>query len=185
MFGLAFEGLAALVDEMGLFKQKTDDTFRILSQSGEGFVKASADVNSLNETFKLAKDGTISQKTALDEYNKTLGDALGKTDSFAVAQKNLIDKGPAFVQMMLFESAATLAYKEAAQKAFEATKIAAQPKDETTIFGKSIKIANLGVTVENEQQRNERIKRGQAAEEIARKERIDKANKESKDLLAV
>ena len=181
MFGLAFEGLAALVDEMGLFKQETESAFKILSKSGEGFVKASADVNSLNETFKLAKDGTISQKTALDEYNKTLGDALGKTDSFAIAQKNLIDKGPAFVQMMLFESAATLAYKEAAQKAFEATKIAAQPKDETVIFGMTFKNKNLGVTL----QTPESEKKLQDAEEIARKERIDKANKESKDLLAI
>jgi hypothetical protein len=181
MFGLAFEGLASLVNEMGLFKQETESAFKILSKSGEGFVKASADVNSLNETFKLAKDGTISQKTALDEYNKTLGDALGKTDSFAIAQKNLIDKGPAFVQMMLFESAATLAYKEAAQKAFEATKIAAQPKDETVIFGMTFKNKNLGVTL----QTPESEKKLQDARDKARQDNIDKANKESKDLLAI
>ena len=181
MFGLAFEGLAALVEEMGLFKQETESSFKILSKSGEGFVKASADVNSLNETFKLAKDGTISQKTALDEYNKTLGDALGKTDSFAIAQKNLIDKGPAFIQMMLFESAAQIAYKEAAQKAFEATKIAAQPKDETVIFGMTFKNKNLGVTLQNP----ESEKKLQDARDKARQDNIDKANKESKDLLAI
>jgi len=181
LFGLAFEGLASLVEEMGLFKQETESAFKILSKSGEGFVKANADVNSLNETFKLAKDGTISQKTALDEYNKTLGDALGKTDSFAVAQKNLIDKGPAFVQMMLFESAATLAYKEAAQKAFEATKIAAQPKDETVIFGMTFKNKNLGVTL----QTPESEKKLQDARDKTRQDNIDKANKESKDLLNI
>jgi len=83
------------------------------------YKKVVKDVLHLKSTINLAKKGVIDKDTALQEYNKTLGDVIGKTNDFDVAATNVEKSTPAYVEAMLYRAAATAAVSEAAKQLVE------------------------------------------------------------------
>ncbi|MDO5607643.1 MAG: glycine zipper domain-containing protein [Capnocytophaga sp.] len=76
---------------------------------GTEFQKARKDILQLRSDFELARKGIADKEYALQQYNKTLGDVMGRTNDFARAEQNLINKGDAYIQMMFYKSAANAA----------------------------------------------------------------------------
>lgn len=78
-----------------------------------------ADIERLTKTFELSKKNVELKKVALDDYNKTVGDVMGKTDSWAQAEQNLINKAPDFIRVTALKATATEAYSRAAAAEIE------------------------------------------------------------------
>ena len=78
-----------------------------------------ADIERLSKTFELSKKNVELKKVALDDYNKTVGDVMGKTDSWAQAEQNLINKAPDFIRVTALKATATEAYSRAAAAEIE------------------------------------------------------------------
>ncbi|MDO4782571.1 MAG: hypothetical protein Q4A09_05050 [Capnocytophaga felis] len=83
------------------------------------FQKASKDILQLRTEFDSARKGIIDKNKALKDYNKTVGDVMGRVNSFADAEKKLIDQGDAYVKMMLYKAAALASLDEASKKIIE------------------------------------------------------------------
>jgi hypothetical protein len=127
LIGLAIAGVAALTASfLGWFdsENKITEANKALTGSIKDFSKgaegAIENVNKVKVAFDLAKDGVISKKDALKTYNDTLGDSLGKTDSLAVAEKNLLDKADAYIEITGLKAQANALFAIAAQKSAEA-----------------------------------------------------------------
>ena len=84
------------------------------------YKKAAHDVNELRINIDLAKEGFLDKKTVVDQYNKTLGDTLGRVTTLDEAEKMLVKNGDAYIQMTLLKAAANLALDEAGKKYVEA-----------------------------------------------------------------
>lgn len=89
-----------------------NETFAEASKKGQ---EVQATVNEVAASFKLAKEGVISKKEALEKYNDSLGDALGKTDDLATAEKNFSDKAVAYVKMTILKTQANLFFAKSAE----------------------------------------------------------------------
>lgn len=89
------------------------DSLNMALASAE-YKKAVTDVNELRINIDLAKQGFISKTDVVNEYNKTLGDSLGKVTSLDVAEKMLVKNGEAYIQMTLLKAAANISLERAA-----------------------------------------------------------------------
>lgn len=89
-----------------------NETFAEAAKKGQ---EVQATVNEVAASFKLAKEGVISKKEALEKYNDSLGDALGKTDDLATAEKNFADKAAAYVKMTILKTQANLFFAKSAE----------------------------------------------------------------------
>lgn len=119
-----FKGKEAL-DDMKLSQDAVNSAYKSTE-----YTKVIKDLFELNSLIKLAKKGTIDKKDALDKYNETLGKVAGKTDDLKIAEQNVIDKAPAYIQSMLFKIAAMESAKEAAIKLAESQKLINELEDE-------------------------------------------------------
>ncbi len=105
----------------------------------DALTSATTSVNTISNAFEQAANGTMSQDQALQMYNDTLGDSMGKTDDFTVAQQRLIDLGPAYIQMMAKEAQVQALLAEQAKLSTQS--LTAQAEDQTTWYEK---IASYG-----------------------------------------
>lgn len=85
-----------------------------------GVADATQKVEQVKVAMDLARKGTISKKEALKQYNETLGDSLGKTNDFALAEKNLADKAEAYIKITGLKAQANALFAESARKSAEA-----------------------------------------------------------------
>ena len=83
------------------------------------FQKASKDILQLRAEFDSARKGIVDKDKALSDYNKTVGDVMGRVNSFADAEKKLINQGDAYVKMMLYKAAALASLDKANAKIIE------------------------------------------------------------------
>ncbi|MFJ1424971.1 hypothetical protein ACILD6_00110 [Capnocytophaga canimorsus] len=83
------------------------------------FQKASKDILQLRAEFESARKGVVDKDKALKNYNKTVGDVMGRVNSFADAEKKLINQGDAYVKMMLYKAAALASLDKANTKIIE------------------------------------------------------------------
>lgn len=91
---------------------------RSLGQSG--YQDAVKNVESLRINLELARDGVISKKQVIDEYNKSIGQVTGEIKSMHQAEQFITNSSEAYIKAMLLRQAATLALEDAAKKAYEA-----------------------------------------------------------------
>lgn len=85
-----------------------------------GYQDAVKSVEQLRINIELAKDGVISKKQAIDEYNKSIGQVTGEIKSMYEAEQFITNSSEAYIKAMLLRQAATLALEDAAKKAYEA-----------------------------------------------------------------
>lgn len=89
------------------------DSLNMALASAE-YKKAVTDVNELRINIDLAKKGFIDKTDVVNQYNKTLGDSLGKVTSLDAAEKMLVKNGEAYIQMTLLKAAANISLERAA-----------------------------------------------------------------------
>jgi hypothetical protein len=92
---------------------------KILKESDSEFTQAVKLVNQLKTSIDLAKKGFIDKEAVIKEYNDSIGKTTGQVKSLEQAEKELTEKGEAYIQMTLAKAVANLALEEAAKKAFE------------------------------------------------------------------
>lgn len=93
---------------------------KLLAESSSEYTSAVKLVNTLKINIDLAKKGFIDKEVVLKEYNDTLGKSAGSVKNLDEAEKQLIEKGDAYIKMTLAKAVANLALEEASKKAFEA-----------------------------------------------------------------
>jgi len=186
LFGVAYEGIAKLVEGLDLFSKKTNQaqaTQENLNKSLEGGAYADAvkNVNELRINIDLARKGFIDKEVVLKQYNETIGQTTGKVKSLDAAEIALNKNADAYIQFTLLKAAAQLSLSNAAQEAVKAAQQAQEDEQrlirQQTDFvikgdkeGEAVrKILTKDLKRENEQ----RIKDGQQSQEkqlaIARK----------------
>lgn len=111
--GKLFQGKEAL-DSLKASQDAVNKSF-----DGGTYQKVIKDVEELRSVIKLAKEGFVDKKDALKLYNTTLGDVYKHTNNINEAEQIVIDKAPAFIQAMLYKTAAMEAASEAAKNIAE------------------------------------------------------------------
>lgn len=147
IFNLAFEAIQAAAEALFDFDKELTNTQRLQAELGEvvknagsAFVSASTKILQLNADIRLAKDGFVEKNAVVREYNKTLGDAIGKVSTFDEVEKQLIAHSEDYIHAMFLRAIANQALEESAKKAFEQQQKALQPS--TDFLDKSDKIYN-------------------------------------------
>jgi hypothetical protein len=92
----------------------------VMKEAGSEYANAVKTVNQLKINIDLAKQGFIEKEKVIKEYNDSIGKTTGQVKSLDEAEKQLIEKGDAYIQMTLKKAIANIALEKAAQKAFEA-----------------------------------------------------------------
>lgn len=100
---------------------------------------AAKQFNELKINIGLAKDGILSKKEVLKQYNETLGKTMGHANNINEADNKMVKEGPAYIQMTLNKAAAQIALQDAAKKTAEAQQIRQQSDDETLSYWDKIK----------------------------------------------
>lgn len=123
--GLGIAGVTALgLALANVFTNKQKEAAKAYNETLEDYKKAAADAiqetNKVKLAFEQAKSGVISKKEALQIYNDTLGDSLGKTNDLSVAEKNLADKADAYVKITALKAQANALFAKSAEKTAEA-----------------------------------------------------------------
>ena len=86
-----------------------------LKEGNNEYTEAIKSITRLSTIFKNIDGVYLTAEDALEEYNKTLGNALGHTEDLATAQQNIIDKSDAYVDVM-FKMAEANVYLEQMSK---------------------------------------------------------------------
>jgi hypothetical protein len=92
----------------------------ILAGTKGEFEQAFVAVNTLRENVELAKKGFLDKTEVVKEYNKTLGETIGKVNSLDAVEKALAKSGDAYIKFTLLKAAAQQALKKAADAALTA-----------------------------------------------------------------
>jgi len=114
------------------------------------YQKVIKDLITLRSTIQQAKDGIIDKEVALKQYNDTLGKVYKNTDDLNEAERIVVEKAPAYIEAMLYKTAATLAAADAAKQLAENAKaqfeteeeIAAKQKEEAEARAKGVSTAS-------------------------------------------
>jgi len=127
LIGIAVAGVALLGAKLlGLFDgtKKLTEAQKAYNDTIKEYKQAAADatqkVAEVRTAFELARKGLIKKDEALEQYNTTLGDALGKTNDFATAEKNLADKADSYIKITGLKAQANALFAISAQKSAEA-----------------------------------------------------------------
>jgi hypothetical protein len=129
--------------DQGSFKAKNaiDRVAEAHKKSTEGLTKgadaqsaALVEISKMSVIFSGVKDGVITAKDALEEYNTTYGETWGIATNVNEAEDNFIKKSNAYVQAMALRAMANEKYAQA-QEAFK-TGALARGEDQTSFLQK-------------------------------------------------
>lgn len=97
---------------------------KALNETTKEYSQAAADatqkVAEVRTALELARTGVMNKDEALKTYNETLGDAFGRTNDLATAEKNLADKADAYIKMTALKAQANALFAEAAKESAKA-----------------------------------------------------------------
>lgn len=121
--GLALGVVSSLIVSFGdkLFSAKAsmNDYQKVVSEAKDEFVKMFASLSQAQNNIDLVKRGLVSQQSALEQYNGTIGKVAGSADTWAEAEQKIINQGDAVVEVTLKKAAANIAYAKAGEAAFK------------------------------------------------------------------
>lgn len=83
------------------------------------YTSAVESISKLQSAVKLAKDGFVSKKSVVEEYNKTIGQTTGEVKTLDEVEKFLVKGADDYIKMTLYKAAANLQLAEAAKKAVQ------------------------------------------------------------------
>jgi hypothetical protein len=147
-------GIGALVVGLGILvanfdKVKTALGFATKAQQAyndtledyqNGAKSAIEKTNQVRTAFDNARAGVISKKEALNIYNNTLGDTIGKAKTYEEAEDNFVKKAGVYIQIMGLKAQANALFAKSAEEA--AKGIVSVNQDNTSLLDK----AKLGIT---------------------------------------
>lgn len=121
--GLALGVVSSLIVSFGdkLFSAKAsmNDYQKVVSEAKDEFVKMFASLSQAQNNIDLVKRGLVSQQSALEQYNSTIGKVAGSANTWAEAEQKIINQGDAVVEVTLKKAAANIAYAKAGEAAFK------------------------------------------------------------------
>lgn len=121
--GLALGVVSSLVVSFGdkLFgaKASMNSYQKVVSEAKDEFVKMFASLSQAQNNIDLVKRGLVSQQSALEQYNSTIGKVAGSAKTWAEAEQKIINQGAAVVEVTLKKAAANIAYAKAGEAAFK------------------------------------------------------------------
>ena len=121
--GLALGVVSSLIVSFGdkLFSAKAsmNDYQKVVSEAKDEFVKMFASLSQAQNNIDLVKRGLVSQQSALEQYNSSIGKVAGSANTWAEAEQKIINQGDAVVEVTLKKAAANIAYAKAGEAAFK------------------------------------------------------------------
>lgn len=173
--------------------RKQKEYNQALHQSAGEYENAVTLVNKLTEEIKLAKEGFISKKETLEEYNSTIGKTTGQVKDLDEAEQALVKNGQAYITMMLYKTAANYALQASAKKAYEAEETSRKAIEEfssiTDVTSKGVGVATYGYNASGAEANAKQLKRANedaGKEQQKRKDASIKLSKEeSKEQLEI
>lgn len=142
-FGAIVVGIGLLISNFDKLKRaftgitKEQEIFNeTQAQYAEGAKEAVTQVSKVSRAFEDARNGVISKEQALNIYNETLGDSLGKTDDLATAEKNLLDKADAYIKITGLKAQANALFAQSAE--FTTKALTAELEDQTSFLDKTL-----------------------------------------------
>lgn len=93
---------------------------KTITESSGQFSTAAKKMDELNAIFKSAEQGFVSQKDAVEEYNKEFGATNGYIKTFEEGQRRLIEQAPMYVQAITMQAYANSLLEQAITTAGEA-----------------------------------------------------------------
>lgn len=137
LLGLFLEPLMEFISKLDIFKEKLTEVqieanafAKALAGGGE-YAKAVIETEKLRVQFDLVRKGQYDAKTALEEYNKSIGLVTGQVKTLSEAETALSKNADAYVKMTLYKAAAQQILEESGQKAAEAAKKRAEDEFES------------------------------------------------------
>lgn len=100
----------------------------------KGVQDATEKVNKVGAAFENARAGVISKKEALFEYNKELGDSLGKTTDLAEAERLYAEKADVYIKIQGLKAQANALFAKSAEQT--AKSVTAAQEDQVGFFSK-------------------------------------------------
>lgn len=161
--GEMWDSLTGRSSDLRIAQEALNET---LGDYNKGAQEAITKVNKVGVSFDLAKKGVISKEEALKTYNETLGDSLGKADSYNEAEKLFRDKTDAYIKATALRSQANALLQKAAEE--QANSLTASMEDQTTFADKfEIGVKNMfggydGVAKDYYKKQKERAKEQEA-----------------------
>jgi len=95
----------------------------------DAFSGAYVQIENVNSAFDKFKNGTLSKKDALEEYNNSLGKVYGTTKDIAEAERLFIENKDNYVNAALYRAAAQIALKKASEEAFKQLEAQTAPEN--------------------------------------------------------
>jgi hypothetical protein len=95
----------------------------------DAFSGAYVQIENVNSAFEKFKNGTLSKKDALEEYNNSLGKVYGTTKDIAEAERLFIENKDNYVKSALYRAAAQIALKKASEEAFKQLEAQTAPEN--------------------------------------------------------
>jgi hypothetical protein len=153
---------------VSIAQQKYNDA---LKAGGEGAKDVQQQVIEVGIAFDRAKEGAISKTKALEIYNETLGDTLGKAKSLEEAEDIYAKKTDAYIQASIRRAAAQKLIESAAEK-----RIKAETDNELDLFDKLLTATSIyGFNLQNtetnlrKKQKENRLKDAEDDQNLAKK----------------
>ncbi|MFD2961366.1 MULTISPECIES: hypothetical protein [Olivibacter] len=135
------------------------------------FKKATTGMAELKTNVDLAKKGLLSKTDVVKQYNEGVGKTIGQVKTLNEVEAKMIEKGDAYVKMMLYKAAATAALAEAGKSAMEQM-VELNKTDEQSIDYLSSGLANSNdPKVQELYRRNAKRNREQAAKEFEERQK--------------
>ena len=121
--GLALGVVSSLIVSFGdkLFSAKAsmNSYQKVVSEAKDEFVKMFAALSQGQNNIDLVRRGLVSQQSALEQYNSSIGKVAGSANTWAEAEQKIINQGDAVVEVTLKKAAANIAYAKAGEAAFK------------------------------------------------------------------
>lgn len=77
--------------------------------------KVQAEITKMGDAIELAKQGTISKESALEQYNKALGESVGYAESLEQAESLLVKNAATVVEVTRLKAQSEVLYAKAAE----------------------------------------------------------------------
>ena len=161
--GLLIANFDKLKESLGFASKEQQAYNDTLADYQSGAKSAIEKTNQVRIAFDNAKAGVISKKEALNIYNTTLGDTLGKAKSLEEAEDIYNKKAAVYIEIMGLKAQANAFFAKSAEEA--AKGIVAANSDQTSFFDKAKAgiLGYLGLTTKAIESQVEAQKTGTAA----------------------
>jgi hypothetical protein len=122
-----------ITQKVGGLNTALSSEIKVFDDASKAYVKASTDINSLNEAHEQYKNGLITKESFLKQFNATLKDTIANTNDLSTAEKFLTENSEAYVKMIFYKAVAQEAAAQAAKKQVEQLSLEELPP--TPTFG--------------------------------------------------